>query len=86
MTEAEPALEPSDIAVVAAQLGRQPRAMRRVAAHCPCGLPDVVETSPRLPDGSPFPTLFYLTCPKAASAHRPARGRRGHARDDGPHR
>ncbi|BEP12284.1 DUF501 domain-containing protein [Acidothermaceae bacterium B102] len=68
MTEAEPTLDPADIAVVAQQLGRQPRAMRRVAAHCPCGLPDVVETSPRLPDGSPFPTLFYLTCPKAASA------------------
>ena len=42
--------------------------MRRVAHHCACGLPDVVETSPRLEDGTPFPTLFYLTCPKAASA------------------
>ncbi len=63
-----PELDPRDVAVVAAQLGRPPRAMRRVAAHCPCGLPDVVETSPRLEDGSPFPTLFYLTCPKAASA------------------
>jgi hypothetical protein len=31
-------------------------------------MPDVVETAPRLADGSPFPTLFYLTCPKAASA------------------
>ena len=68
-------LSPDDVAVVAAQLGRQPRAMRRVAAHCPCGLPDVVETSPRLPDGSPFPTLFYLTCP-GSLRHRPARGGR----------
>jgi hypothetical protein len=65
---ADPPLDPSDVAAVAAQLGRQPRAMRRVAHRCPCGLPDVVETSPRLDDGSPFPTLFYLTCPKAASA------------------
>jgi hypothetical protein len=40
----------------------------RVAHRCACGLPDVVQTSPRLPDGTPFPTLFYLTCPKAASA------------------
>jgi hypothetical protein len=54
--------------VVAAQLGRAPRAMRAIAHRCPCGLPDVVETSPRLPDGTPFPTLDYLTCPRAAAA------------------
>ena len=57
-----------DRAIVAAQLGREPRAMRAVAHRCPCGNPDVVETSPRLPDGTPFPTLYYLTCPRAASA------------------
>ena len=58
----------ADRAAVAAQLGRPPRAMRAVAHRCPCGLPDVVETSPRLPDGTPFPTLDYLTCPRAAAA------------------
>lgn len=42
--------------------------MRAVAHRCPCGLPDVVETSPRLADGTPFPTLYYLTCPRAAAA------------------
>jgi hypothetical protein len=57
-----------DRVIVAAQLGREPRAMRAVAHRCPCGNPDVVETSPRLPDGTPFPTLYYLTCPRAASA------------------
>ena len=57
-----------DREVVAAQLGRPPRAMREVAHRCPCGNPDVVETSPRLADGTPFPTLYYLTCPRAASA------------------
>ena len=57
-----------DLAAVGAQLGRQARGVRRVAHRCPCGLPDVVETSPRLPDGTPFPTVFYLTCPKAAGA------------------
>jgi uncharacterized protein len=57
-----------DRAAVAAQLGRQPRAARAVAHRCPCGLPDVVETAPRLEDGSPFPTLYYLTCPRAVSA------------------
>ncbi|HVA60986.1 MAG TPA: DUF501 domain-containing protein [Mycobacteriales bacterium] len=62
------AAEPADIAVVAVQLGRQPRAMRAVAHRCGCGLPDVVETSPTLEDGTPFPTLYYLTCPRASSA------------------
>ncbi|HEY7484434.1 MAG TPA: DUF501 domain-containing protein [Streptosporangiaceae bacterium] len=61
-------MEERDRAAVAAQLGREPRGARRVAHRCPCGLPDVIETAPRLPDGTPFPTLFYLTCPKAASA------------------
>jgi uncharacterized protein len=59
---------PDDEAVVAAQLGRPPRGLRAVAHRCPCGLPDVVETVPRLADGTPFPTLYYLTCPRAAAA------------------
>ena len=61
-------LRPGDREAVGRQLGRPPRAMRDVAHRCPCGLPDVVETSPRLEDGTPFPTLYYLTCPRAASA------------------
>jgi len=64
--EQEP--EAADLAVVERQLGRRPRAVRRVAHRCPCGLPDVVETAPRLPGGSPFPTLYYLTCPTAVAA------------------
>jgi hypothetical protein len=39
-----------------------------IAHRCPCGLPDVVQTAPRLPDGTPFPTLYYLTCPRASAA------------------
>jgi uncharacterized protein len=61
-------LSAADAAVVAAQLGREPRALLAVAHRCPCGLPDVVETAPRLPDGTPFPTLYYLTCPRAVAA------------------
>nr|WP_062338918.1 DUF501 domain-containing protein [Herbidospora sakaeratensis] len=61
-------VSPDDLAAVEAQLGRPPRGVRAIAHRCPCGLPDVVETSPRLPDGTPFPTTFYLTCPRAASA------------------
>ena len=60
-------IEPRDEEAVAAQLGREPRAIHAVAHRCPCGLPDVVTTEPRLPDGTPFPTTYYLTCPRAAS-------------------
>jgi hypothetical protein len=60
-------LDPRDRHAVALQLGREPRAIRAVAHRCGCGLPDVVETSPRLEDGTPFPTLYYLTCPRAAA-------------------
>jgi uncharacterized protein len=59
---------PADVAAVARQLGREPRALLGVAHRCLCGLPDVVETAPRLPDGTPFPTLYYLTCPRAVAA------------------
>ena len=57
-----------DAAVIAAQLGRPPRGLFAVVHRCPCGLPDVAETAPRLADGSPFPTLYYLTCPRASAA------------------
>jgi len=57
-----------DLAAVEAQLGREPRGVLGIAHRCPCGLPDVVETAPRLPDGTPFPTLYYLTCPRATAA------------------
>lgn len=56
-----------DEAVVAAQLGRPPRGIHGVGHRCPCGNPDVVATEPRLEDGTPFPTTFYLTCPRATS-------------------
>lgn len=60
-------LTPGDSGTLAAQLGRPPRAVRGVGHRCRCGNPDVVVTEPRLPDGTPFPTTFYLTCPRAAS-------------------
>jgi hypothetical protein len=58
----------ADVAAVSAQLGRPARGLAGVAHRCPCGLPDVVLTRPRLDDGTPFPTTFYLTCPRAVSA------------------
>ena len=60
-------ISPQDQEAIAAQLGREPRAIRAIGHRCPCGLPDVVTTEPRLPDGTPFPTTYYLTCPRAAS-------------------
>lgn len=47
------------------QLERIPRGVIAVAARCRCGEPTVVETAPRLEDGTPFPTLYYLTHPQA---------------------
>lgn len=57
-----------DLEVIAEQLGRPPRGVVSVAARCVCGRPTVVRTAPRLPDGTPFPTTFYLTCPPAVAA------------------
>ena len=67
-TSAEPPASRADLQVVAAQLGREPRGVAGVAHRCPCGLPDTVATQPRLPDGTPFPTTFYLTCPRLTAA------------------
>jgi uncharacterized protein len=57
-------LDADDLTGVRDQLGREPRGVLRVAHRCPCGDPDVVETAPRLPDGTPFPTTYYVTCPR----------------------
>lgn len=61
-------IAPSDIEAVAEQLGRPPRGMLEVSSRCPSGHPNGVKTEPRLPDGTPFPTLFYLTCPRLTGA------------------
>lgn len=58
----------ADHEAVERQLGRAPRGMVSVAHRCRCGEPDVVMTAPVLPDGTPFPTVYYLTCPRLASA------------------
>lgn len=59
---------PEDTAAVAEQLGRSPRAIIEVSSRCPSGHPNGVKTEPRLPDGTPFPTLYYLTCPRLTGA------------------
>lgn len=53
----------ADRVMVEQQLGRKPRGRWAVAARCHLGIPMVVENAPRLDDGTPFPTLYWLTCP-----------------------
>jgi uncharacterized protein len=57
-----------DREIVARQLGRSPRAFRRVAVRCPFGRPAVTEQSPYDESGRPFPTQFYVTCPHLVAA------------------
>jgi uncharacterized protein len=57
-----------DCAVVERQLGRPPRAFRRVVVRCPFGLPAVTEQDPYDARGDPFPTTYYLTCPHLVAA------------------
>ena len=57
-----------DLDCIEAQLGRTPRDVHAIGYRCPCGKPAVVETPPRLSDGTPFPTYFYATCPRLTGA------------------
>lgn len=61
-------VSPQDVAAIERQLGRMPRGVVEVSARCACGCPTVVRTAPRLPDGTPFPTSFYATCPRLTGA------------------
>ena len=58
----------NDIKEVSRQLGRPARDIVAIAARCVCGKPTVVQTKPRLADGTPFPTVYYLTHPAATAA------------------
>ena len=58
----------SDLDCIQTQLGRSPRDVHAIAHRCPCGKPAVVETPPRLGDGTPFPTFYYATCPRLTAA------------------
>ena len=63
-----PPVRDADLDVLREQLGRPARGVVGIAARCVCGNPTVVATSPRLPDGTPFPTFYYLTHPAATAA------------------
>jgi len=57
----------AELRVVSEQLGREARGVVGIAARCACGNPTVVATAPRLPQGTPFPTFYYLTHPAATA-------------------
>ena len=57
-----------DLELVERQLGRRPRAFRRVAVRCPYGRPAVTEQWPYDESGEPFPTTYWLTCPSLVAA------------------
>lgn len=57
-----------DLACIGQQLQREPRDVHAISYRCPCGKPAVVETPPRLSDGTPFPTFYYATCPRLTAA------------------
>ncbi len=61
-------VEQADLDAVARQLGRAPRGVLEIAYRCPNGEPAVVKTAPKLPDGTPFPALYYLTHPVLTAA------------------
>ena len=63
-----PEAGPADRRLIEAQIGRGVRGSVAVAARCRYGLPAVVRTAPLLPDGTPFPTLYWLACPAARVA------------------
>ena len=57
-----------DRLVVGWQIGRRPRAFRRVAVRCAHGYPAVTEQAARAEGGTPFPTTYWLTCPWLVAA------------------
>jgi hypothetical protein len=58
----------ASLEAIARQLGREPRGVLEISYRCPNGEPGVVKTAPKLPDGTPFPTLYYLTHPLLTAA------------------
>ena len=61
-------VQPRDLDCIQYQLGRTPRDVHAIGYRCPCSMPAVVQTPPRLSDGTPFPTFYYATCPRLTGA------------------
>jgi len=63
-----PPADDATVDIITAQLGRPARGRPAVMHRCGHGLPTVVRVDPRLEDGTPFPTTFWLACPLLRSA------------------
>ena len=61
-------VQPGDLDCIEFQLGRTPRDVHAIGFRCACSKPAVVQTPPRLGDGTPFPTFYYATCPRLTGA------------------
>jgi hypothetical protein len=61
-------IQPGDLDCIEFQLGRTPRDVHAIGFRCACSKPAVVQTPPRLSDGTPFPTFYYATCPRLTGA------------------
>lgn len=57
-----------DLETLSRQLGRPVRDVVEIGARCVCGNPLVATTAPRLSNGIPFPTTYYLTHPVITAA------------------
>jgi hypothetical protein len=69
--EAQRARTPMDAAearLAAQMIGRPLRGRSAAAVRCVWGLPAVLRVDPELDDGTPFPTVFWLSCPVARRA------------------
>ena len=63
-----PPIDARDAELATQMIGRPLRGSSAVAVRCGWGLPAVLQVQPRLDDGTPFPTTFWLTCPLASAA------------------
>ena len=57
-----------DLDTLSRQLNRPVRDVVEIPARCICGNPLVAATAPRLSNGIPFPTTYYLTHPVLTAA------------------
>lgn len=63
---ARPSMDEAEAELAAKMIGRPLRGRSAAAVRCEWGLPAVLRVNPRLEDGTPFPTLFWLSCPLAS--------------------
>lgn len=62
---ARPPMDAHDAALAERMIGRPLRGASAAAVRCGWDLPAVLRVVPALEDGTPFPTLFWLSCPLA---------------------